>query len=76
MVPDGLISVMPQAWMTSMPRVLEGLDHGAGRRRAADQHALQMMQSLSPLASRYCSRPSQTVGTPAVTVTFSLSSNS
>ncbi|MBV8976955.1 MAG: hypothetical protein JO261_10035 [Alphaproteobacteria bacterium] len=75
-MPSGLISVMPQAWMTVMPYFFSNASIIA--RGAAEPPITTrfMSGSVLPVFSRYCSSASHTVGTAAVIVTRSVVSSS
>ena len=71
--PSGLVSVMPQPWVTGMP-ILARKPSDSARGTAEPPHtrARRLERSWPSMAS---SRPIQMVGTPAATVTFSPSSS-
>ena len=75
--PTGPVSVIPQPCTISSPSFSENvliIDSGTAEPPAVISRIDEM--SRSGFASRYCSRPIQTVGTPSVTVTFSVSMRS
>src|ERR1700760_3658521 len=74
-VPIGLISVMPQAWRTWTPMSTNALIIERGM--AEPPHTTNLKcGSFRLLAAIWLSSISHTVGTPAVWVTFSVSSSS
>src|SRR5579871_1948070 len=74
-VPIGLISVMPQAWRATTPISLNALIIERGIAEPP-QTTNRRCGSFSLLAAMWLSSISQTVGTPAVWVTFSVSRSS
>ena len=71
--PTGLISVMPQAWIMRAPwrcSKSRASDSGIG---APPQMITRRLEKSAPFSSAWRSMSSQIVGTPAATVTFSLS---
>ena len=74
-VPIGLISVMPQAWRTCTPMSRNDLIIERGIAEPP-QTTMRRCGSFRLLAAMWLSSISHTVGTPAVCVTFSVSSSS
>ena len=75
-VPSGLISVMPQACWQVTPKSSRKLVIIAGGAAEPPTTAVLRVLNLSLFCFMYASRPSHTVGTPAVVVTFSDSNSS
>ena len=75
-VPSGLISVIPQAWITRTP--YSSWNFWVTARGQAEPPITTRSRSgrSPPCFSRCCSSISQTVGTAALNVTFSDTSNS
>ena len=74
--PSGLISVMPQAWITSTPYFSWNVCVMARGQAEPPITTRLRYGSLAPVASRCAISISQTVGTAAVNVTLQVSSNS
>ena len=75
-VPSGDISVMPQAWITSMPNSSSSVRIIAGGQAEPPITVRLRVLKLSLFCLAWLISPSQTVGTPALKVTFSPSSSS
>ena len=74
-VPHGLVSVMPQTWFTETPsRSNPSIMLGAGAEPAMTSRLSVPAPRFSP--SKCCSNFEYSVGTPAVTVTPSVSISS
>ena len=75
-MPSGDISVMPQAWMTSMPKSSSSVRIIAGGQAEPPITVRLKVLNFSSFCFTWLIRPSHTVGTPALKVTFSASNSS